>query len=129
MVMSMLLQPCIACASFVVLRKLFISIQALKFIVQSHRKELVLKRNDSPEMDLIYQECKKTCELAFIMLGDLLQRAKPSPELVKFMSNNDIHSAIQGEFSDHYVQLDMDILAFLSVSHHYPSSIQQPDIL
>ena len=98
------------------------------FIIQSHRKELDLKRNDSPEMHLIYQECKATCKLAFVKLGDLLRQANPSPELVKFMSNNDIHSANQGEFPDHHVQLDMSILAFLSVSRYYPSSIQQPDV-
>ena len=54
------------------------------------------------------------------MLCKLLQGANPSPELVRFISNHDIHSSVQKRLPVVRVWwVDVHILAFLSVSDSF----------
>ena len=68
-------------------------------------------------MGLIHAEWQGACDMALHMLCVLLQRSNTSPELVQFMSNHDIDSAVQNDFSaDRVWEVNRHILAFLSVS-------------
>ena len=69
-------------------------------------------------MGLIYSEWRATCDMTLGMVCKLLQGANPSPELVDFLSNNDIHRSVQKRLPAIRIWwLDLHILAFLSVSH------------
>lgn len=68
-------------------------------------------------MGIIYAEWRATCDMTLGMLCKLLQGANPSPELVQFISNHDIHSPVQKRLPVIRVWwVDVHILAFLSVS-------------
>jgi len=63
-----------------------------------------------------FPEWMATCDLALCMLSTLLQGANTSPDLVRFISNHDIDTAVQNYFSDGQLRwVDLNILAFLSV--------------
>jgi len=50
------------------------------------------------------------------MLCTLLRDANTSPDLVQFISNHDVDTAVQKDFSaDHLQWVEVNILAFLSV--------------
>jgi hypothetical protein len=69
-------------------------------------------------MGLTYAEWKATCEMALVVLCELLNQANTSPEVMEFMSNHDIDITVQENLPvtiDKW-QVDMHILAFLSVS-------------
>ena len=71
-------------------------------------------------------EWKETCALALRLLLILLPLAHSSPELVQFMTNNDIDPAVRKNFSvDDIWPVDMHILAFLSVSPFLELSVIQ----
>ena len=58
------------------------------------------------------------------MACKLLQGASPSPELVGFISNHDIHPSVQKHLPIIRVWwVDIHILAYLSVSHLLESEI------
>jgi len=73
------------------------------------------RKNDSLEMCVAYLEWKATCDLALGVLPRLLKRAHTLPELVQFMSNPDLDSAVRMDFpvNDRW-GVDVHILAFLS---------------
>jgi len=76
---------------------------------------LYSRNNDNPEMGIIYAEWRATCDMTLGMLCKLLQGANPSPELVWFISNHDIHSSVQKRLPVVRVWwVDVHILAFLS---------------
>ena len=56
-----------------------------------------------------------TCDTALFVLCKLLQIANTSPELVEFISKHDINPAVQNHLSVRVWDVDMHILAFLSV--------------
>ena len=69
-------------------------------------------------MGPIYAEWRATCDMTLGMVCKLLQGANPLPELVEFISKNDIHSSVQKRLPIVRVWwVDVHILAFLSVSH------------
>lgn len=75
-------------------------------------------------MGLIYAEWRATCNMTFGILCKLLQEANASLELVRFMSNHDIHPTVQKSWPVIHVSwVDVHILAFLSVSHLLESEI------
>jgi len=68
-------------------------------------------------MGLTYLEWKETCDMALNVLCGLLSQANTSPELVEYMTNHDIDSAVRKKVSVIRVwEVDAHILAFLSVS-------------
>jgi len=68
-------------------------------------------------MGVTYLEWKAACDLALCMLCTLLQYADTSPDLVQFISNHDVDTAVQKDFcADDLWWVDVNILAFLSVS-------------
>jgi hypothetical protein len=68
-------------------------------------------------MGLTYAEWKATCEMALNLLCKLLERANTSPEVLEFMSNHDIDTAVQKDLPViHVWRVDAHILAFLGVS-------------
>jgi hypothetical protein len=50
-------------------------------------------------MGVTYAEWKATCEMALIVLCELLKRANTSSEVMEFMSNHDIDTTVQKIFS------------------------------
>jgi hypothetical protein len=60
-----------------------------------HRK--YSKTNDS-EMGITYAAWNATCEMVLAMLCKLLELANTSPEVLEFMSNHDIDTAVQRNF-------------------------------
>jgi len=71
--------------------------------------------NDSPEMGVIYVEWKATCDMTLSMLCKLLQGANSSLDLVRFISNHDIHPKVRESLPIiHVWWVDIHILAFLS---------------
>jgi hypothetical protein len=68
-------------------------------------------------MGLTYAEWKATCEMALNFLCKLLKRANASPEVMEFMGNHDIDTAVQKDLPVIDVwRVNAHILAFLSVS-------------
>jgi hypothetical protein len=68
-------------------------------------------------MGLTYLEWKETCDMTLNLIRKLLTRANTSPELVEYMANHDIDSAVRKKFSVSRVwEVDAHILAFLDVS-------------
>ena len=93
MVTNIVLQPYIACISFLILCASINVIQLLQLITIVPRK--YVEKNNSPEADLIQVEWEETCDMALHFLCCLLQNANTLRELVQFMSNHDIHPGFE----------------------------------
>ena len=63
----------------------------------------------------MYEEWRATCVTALYFLCKLLKITNTSPELVEFISTHDINPAVQNDLSVLVWDVNMHILAFLSV--------------